>query len=229
MMKFEPSVDLLVDSRGGRSRPRKSDAGGRGVRGWLSASELLTGDTRVLLLPRRGQGELTGAFKEFIHGCLQFGRVNLALAEPVGEGAEGGLGQEFGYGRDGERRARGVGAAEADSVVAQRGPQILAQAGDKEVNKGREIVPTRFGEAGLRAPSLKIIGEVVVRYGSVTGIGQLLADCQRAALLSDGLGNVTLVVEQDGERAERYGGSCWIFREDLEADLQLSSRLGEPA
>ena len=68
-----------------------------------------------------------------------------------------------------------------------------------------------------------------MRPGAVAGIGQLLAEGEGAAFLLDGLGHVALFVEQVGEGTEHMCSPGGVILEDLEAFLQLGSRLAESA
>lgn len=65
------------------------------------------------------QCRLPGRVQGVIHGALQRGHVGLALTQPVVQRVEGGVGEEFGHARHGQRRAGGGGAAEGDGVVVQ--------------------------------------------------------------------------------------------------------------
>jgi len=76
---------------------------------------------------------------------LQFGHIHLALAEPLLQRGKGGVGEQGGHARDGQHGAGGVGAADADCVVVQRGLEALPQPGEEAVKEGGEMVPGGFG------------------------------------------------------------------------------------
>ena len=142
---------------------------------------------------------------------------------------EGGVGEEFVQAGHDQRGAGGVGAAEVDGVVVQRGLEVLPQPGDETIDEGGKLVARGFGEGGRGAAAFEVVGEVVVRDGAVAGIGQLLAEREGAALLRDGLGHVALFVEQIGEGTEHLCSPGRVVLEDLEAFLQLGLRLAEAA
>jgi len=125
------------------------------------------------------------------------------------------------------RDAVGFGAPEADGVVVQRGLEVLFQPSDKLVNQCRELVFGGFDELGWSAAGLEVVGELIVRDGSVSRIGQLFLEGKGAMRQDDTLADVVLLVEQGGERIECFGTVRGIALEDLEADLQFGLGFAE--
>ena len=75
---------------------------------WVCGCWHGAGSFDLLLFQRR----LPGHVQRLIHSGLHLGHVGLALAEPVVQRAEGGVGEQFGHAGHGQRRAGGLGAAE---------------------------------------------------------------------------------------------------------------------
>lgn len=90
------------------------------------------------------QGHLSNLLQELIHCGLHLRLVGLTLAQPVGQGAEGEVGEQVGHTGYGQRRAGSLGTAEADGVVVERGLESLPQVSDEPIQERDKLVAGGF-------------------------------------------------------------------------------------